>query len=170
VVVIRKEPQQESKDSLFNGDSPSRHAAFSTKISNAFEHGAAAVIMVNDGLQLARGVSDAKKSFDEVVDRLVEVRQKFKEQDPSAHADRPKHVAEISQLAEQIALLSKRQSENPDAPLAFDGAGMEGGRRTFPVVFCSREPIDEMVKAVFGRDLDAIEKQIDESLSHKAVP
>ncbi|HUE72990.1 MAG TPA: M20/M25/M40 family metallo-hydrolase [Pirellulaceae bacterium] len=165
VVLIRKEPQQEQQDSVFNGTQPSRHAFFPTKISNAFEHGAAAVIMFNDGLELANRANDNKKMFDETIDRLVEARRKFKEQsDPSA-ADRQKHAAEIGQLAEQIAALSKQQSDGPDAILPFNGAGTEGGRRNSPVLFCSRLTMDKVISAALGKDLAAIEKEIDASLT-----
>ena len=54
VVVLRKEPQQKNPHSLFDGTSPSRHALFVTKVSNAFQHGAAAVVMVNDHAELSR--------------------------------------------------------------------------------------------------------------------
>ena len=166
VVVIRKEPQQESKDSLFNGDSPSRHAAFSAKISNAFEHGAAAVVLVNDGLEISRAANAGKQAFEETVDRLVEARRKFKELVSPSEADRQKHAAEVGQLAEQIAQLSKPQPrpENPDVPLAFDGAGIDASRRSFPVVFSSRQPIDEVIQSALHRDLAAIEQGIDASL------
>ena len=164
VVLIRKEPQQQKEDSVFSGAQPSRHAFFPTKVSNAFEHGAAAVIMVNDGLELAKGASDSKKSFDEAVDRLVEARRKFKELSEPSDSDRQKHATEIGQLAEQIAALSKQQSEGGDAILPFNGAGTEGARRSSPVLFASRKSLDGIVKSALGKDLDTIEREIDESL------
>ncbi len=164
VVLIRKEPQQQKEDSVFAGVQPSRHAFFPTKISNAFEHGAAAVIMVNDGLELTSQEIDNKKSFDETIDRLVEVRRKFKERNNPSEQERQKHASEIGQLAEQIAALSKQQSQGPDAILPFNGAGTEGSRRNSPVLFCSRQEIDNVVKTALGSSLSAIESSIDESL------
>ena len=168
VVMIRKEPQQQQADSVFSGVQPSRHAFFPTKISNAFEHGAAAVIMVNDGLELTNRESDRKKSFDEAVDRLVEARRKFKELGAPSDADRQKHAVEVGQLAEQIAALSKQQSDEADAILPFNGAGSEG-RRNSPVLFCSRQAIDNVVKTALGKDLGAIEKEIDDSLKPQSA-
>ena len=52
VIILRKEPQQNNPHSLFDGTNPSRHALFVTKVSNAFQHGAAAVIMINDHQEL----------------------------------------------------------------------------------------------------------------------
>jgi hypothetical protein len=169
VVIIRKEPQQELKESVFSGVRPSRHAHFATKISNAFGHGAAAVLLVNDGLELRQRRDDEKRAFDETVDRLVESRRKFKENPHATPTDREKHASEIGQLAEQIALLSKRQSENPDPVLPLDGAGIDAGHRQLPVLFCGRQSIDGLVKAALGKDLAAIEKEIDETLKPQSA-
>jgi len=169
VVIIRKEPQQEDKESVFSGVRPSRHAHFATKISNAFGHGAAAVLLVNDSLELRQRRDDEKRAFDETVDRMVESRRKFKENPHALPADREKHASEIGQLAEQIALLSKRQSENPDPVLPLDGAGIDAGHRQLPVLFCSRQSIDGVIKAALGKDLAAIEKEIDATLKPQSA-
>jgi hypothetical protein len=48
VVMLRKEPQQTDKKSVFDGLKSSKHAYFGTKIANAKNRGAIAVIFVND--------------------------------------------------------------------------------------------------------------------------
>ncbi|HCA50721.1 MAG TPA: hypothetical protein DEP12_09975, partial [Planctomycetaceae bacterium] len=48
VVILRKEPQQNNPESKFDGVKSSRHATFQAKVSNAYQRGAAAVILVND--------------------------------------------------------------------------------------------------------------------------
>ncbi len=48
VLVIRKEPKGEKSDTLFGNHSPSDFATFRHKATNAFQHGAAAVLLVND--------------------------------------------------------------------------------------------------------------------------
>jgi hypothetical protein len=61
VIILRKEPRQKDAKSPFNGDKASQHALFMRKISNAFEHGAAAIIFVNDELELeTRRAQDVK--------------------------------------------------------------------------------------------------------------
>ena len=52
VIILRKEPQQKDKTSPFNGTQTTQYALFSRKLDNAAEHGAAAVIFVNDELEL----------------------------------------------------------------------------------------------------------------------
>src|SRR5712692_2651515 len=48
VVVLRHEPQENDAQSVFEGKSMTRHAAFANKAANARMHGAAGVILVND--------------------------------------------------------------------------------------------------------------------------
>ena len=48
VLIIRREPQQDREDSPFAGTKTSDYATFRHKASNAFQHGAAMVLLVND--------------------------------------------------------------------------------------------------------------------------
>jgi hypothetical protein len=48
VLIIRREPQQNRDDSPFEGKKQSDYATFRHKATNAFQHGAAAVLIVND--------------------------------------------------------------------------------------------------------------------------
>jgi hypothetical protein len=48
VVIIRREPQGDRDDSPFDGRRTSHFATFRHKATNAFQHGAAAVLLVND--------------------------------------------------------------------------------------------------------------------------
>ena len=48
VLIIRREPQQDRDDSPFAGKKTSDYATFRHKATNAFQHGAAMVLLVND--------------------------------------------------------------------------------------------------------------------------
>jgi hypothetical protein len=48
VLILRREPQQKDENSPFAGTSNTIYAAFRTKARNALDHGAAAVLLVND--------------------------------------------------------------------------------------------------------------------------
>jgi hypothetical protein len=56
VLLLRREPQQERDDSPFEGKKQSEYATFRHKATNAFQHGAAGVLLVND----AAGSKDGK--------------------------------------------------------------------------------------------------------------
>ncbi len=57
VLIIRREPQQDRDDSPFAGKRTSDYATFRHKATNAFQHGAAVVLLVND-LAGLRGEED----------------------------------------------------------------------------------------------------------------
>ncbi|MBX6315245.1 MAG: M20/M25/M40 family metallo-hydrolase [Isosphaeraceae bacterium] len=58
VLIIRREPQQDKEDSPFGGKQTTDYAQFRRKLNNAAEHGAAAVLMVNDAFSLRGGGKD----------------------------------------------------------------------------------------------------------------
>ncbi len=58
VIVLRKEPGQEDPNSRFDGQRPSQHAFFSSKELNASVHGAAGMIIVNDGVTVRQAGED----------------------------------------------------------------------------------------------------------------
>lgn len=62
VLILRREPRQDKDDSPFNGKRDSDFATFRHKATNAFQHGAAAVLLVNDHFGL-KGGSDSLLKF-----------------------------------------------------------------------------------------------------------
>jgi hypothetical protein len=64
VLVIRREPQQDNADSPFGGKETTSYATFRHKVRNAADHGAKAVLLVND----KAGLKDQK---DELLDFMA---------------------------------------------------------------------------------------------------
>jgi hypothetical protein len=62
VLVLRREPQQNDEDSSFDGKRSSEYATFRHKATNAFQNGAAALILVND-LAGLNGAEDKLLAF-----------------------------------------------------------------------------------------------------------
>jgi hypothetical protein len=58
VLILRREPQDEDENSPFAGRQTSRFATFQHKVSNAYQHGATAVLLVNDRLAVKGGKDD----------------------------------------------------------------------------------------------------------------
>src|SRR6185503_6453061 len=77
VILIRKEPQQKDAKSPFNGTQTTQHAPFTRKLANASEHGAAAVIIVNDGLEVTTRREQNAKLLKAALDKLAELRDKL---------------------------------------------------------------------------------------------
>ncbi len=63
VIILRHEPEQANPHSVFNGTRHSDHAPFARKLSNAFEHGAAAVIFCTDGFEIEKTIAQAREAL-----------------------------------------------------------------------------------------------------------
>jgi hypothetical protein len=66
VLILRREPQQDKDDSPFAGKRNSDFATFRHKATNAFQHGAAAVLLVNDAFTL-RSEKDKERARDQLL-------------------------------------------------------------------------------------------------------
>jgi Peptidase family M28/PDZ domain/PA domain len=164
VVIIRKEPQQENKDSIFNGVAPSQHAEFRQKIDNATEHGAVAIIFVNDSIELKLRSQEAKKQLSDSLDALTQLQTKHQEvKEPSAD-EFAIYASQAEKLASTAAESAKLLASGADSLLPFDGGRGDGSGRKTPVYFCLRDKVDGVIKAALGKDLATIEKEIDADL------
>lgn len=166
VVILRKEPQQQDEMSPFNGLRTTQHSYFQRKLTNAAEHGAAAVIFVNDGLDLEMRQDEARKTLGDVVLKLAELGTKFQ----TAPADKQAEIAaEIAKAAEQAGELNTRANTATDQPLPLHGAGDESTHPKLPVMFTTRKAIDELLKAAGKKDLATLEMQIDADLVPRSM-
>ncbi|HND55097.1 MAG TPA: hypothetical protein PLV92_21935, partial [Pirellulaceae bacterium] len=162
VVVIRREPQQNNPHSKFNGTQASQYAPFTRKVSNATEHGAAAIIMVNDDFSVRQARDNELKNWRETADKLADARVEFKKKENPSAEDEAKHRADIAKLVEQLKVSAERLTGDFDTVLGFQEAGAATNPRTIPVFFAKRAAVDPVVKAALGKDLATLEKEIDE--------
>ena len=123
VIILRKEPQQKDKNSPFNGTQTTQYAYFTRKLDNAIEHGAAAVIFVNDELELASHREENAKLLKAALDKLDDLRQKFSAASPTDAATE-KLAGEISKAAAEASELSKALAAAADGLLPFAGAAI----------------------------------------------
>ena len=168
VVIVRKEPQQENKDSIFNGAAPSKYAPFQQKIVTATERGALAVIFVNDSIELKLRSQEAKKQLAESLDALVELRTKFKELKEPTAEEFAAYAGQAHTLASTAAETSQLLAGSPDRLLPYNGAGEDGSGKRIPVFFCLREALNGVFKAALGKDLATIENEIDADLKPRS--
>lgn len=169
VVVIRKEPQQDNPHSVFDGTKSSRHAFFTQKVSNAFQHGAAAVIMVNDGGELQAVKKADEAAWQKAVNQLVKVHEEFRAVETATDDQRGSYRIEVAKLAKRISNLSETLERSPDRLLDFRGAGTESGHPKLPVFFTTRAAIGPMIQAALGKSLDDVEREIDEDLNPRST-
>ncbi|MBI3837431.1 MAG: M20/M25/M40 family metallo-hydrolase [Planctomycetia bacterium] len=162
VIILRHEPQQANPHSVFDGTKTSQYAPYKRKLSNAYEHGAAAVIFCTDDFEIQKNISQLRKRWQAAVDSLIEEDVKFKAIVNSSADDWKKHQDEVQRAADDIQKLSSQLQAVQDPLLGFDGAGPDLAEgRTFPVLFCRRSVLDQVLQSAAGTSLTKLEKEID---------
>lgn len=163
VVLIRREPQQGDEKSIFDGTRASSHALFNRKIANASEHGAAAVIMVNDSFGINQQRSSTRQAWSELVQKLVTRHEDYKKIASPTEEDTRKYMSEVNRLSEQIKEAGEQLSGDFDAMPGFQEAGLGPNAKVIPVLFAKRAAVEPMLKAA-GVELAQVEQQIDQDL------
>jgi hypothetical protein len=161
VILLRHEPEQDNPHSAFDGTKHSQHAPFVRKISNAYEHGAAAVIFCTDEFEINNNVERREKRLMEAIDDLGHLQAEFKAKGKHTRAELEAHRAKVLDLAESIQERSKRLEAEYDPILKFSMGGDGGESRDFPVLHCSRKALDQVLKAALDTDLATLEREID---------
>jgi hypothetical protein len=168
VIIIRKEPQQTDEKSPFDGTQTTQHALFTRKMSNAAEHGAAAVIFVNDGLELVKRHEENRKLLKAALDKLAELREQLAAAQPTDAAFE-NLAGKVAKAATEAVELSKTLAAKADSLLAFTGAGETSTHRKLPVFFCTRAAVNQLLDAAVGKNLEALEKEIDNGPTSRSV-
>jgi hypothetical protein len=164
VIILRHTPQYNQPHGRFTqaGRGPSRHATFDAKVSNAYQHGAAAVIFINDHAEIREQTANNERRWQSAVDALVAEQAKFKERKSPSAEDLKKHRAKIDELAERIKQAHRDLAVEQDPLLDFARGGQDSSGRPMPVLFTTRRAIEPMIKAALGRELVEIERSIDQ--------
>ncbi len=170
VVILRHEPDQDNPHSPFNGEKASEYSAFSRKVSNAYQHGAKAVIFVGDKFALRKSLAQVRSRWQAAVDALAEANTKFKTLN-SVDDDLWRQQQErVEKLADEVKEYGKELRDAEDPLLAFEGAGLTGEARDFPVLWFRRRPIDRIVKQAVGTTLEQLEIEIDKGPTPHSRP
>jgi Zn-dependent M28 family amino/carboxypeptidase len=170
VVILRHEPQQDNPHSLFDGTSNSRHAPFRRKVSNAYEHGAAAVIFVNDEFDVHKNIDALRNRWQAAVDDMSAENTHWKTIEKPSPKDWKKHEERVGQLADDIQKYAGQLAAAQDPLLPFEGAGSDDGEgRDFPVLACRRAALDQVIAAALGKSLAEVETEIDKGPTPKSA-
>ncbi len=163
VVLLRHEPEQANPHSAFDGTKNSQHATYRRKISNAYEHGAAAVIFCNDEFDIRKSVEAIRKRWQAAIDQLADENVKFKAIAKPSADEWKKHEEQAQASAEEIQKFATQLRNAHDPLLPFDGGGPGGseGGRSFPVLFCRRAALEPMFQSALSKTLGQLEGEID---------
>ena len=161
VLLLRHEPQQNNPHSAFNGTDHSPHAFFTRKVSNAFQHGAAAVVLCNDDFDLKKNIDRRAKRWQAAIEELTASQAKFKEVANPTVEQIETQRQQVDKLVKEISSQSEKLLGEYDPLLPFVGAGQGDDAHKIPVVFCRRAVIDPIVNAALGKSLAEQETKID---------
>jgi hypothetical protein len=167
VIILRHEPQQKNPHSPFDGTSDSMHAPLLKKVSNAYQHGAAAVLFVTDEVEIRGKVAAQRKRWQEAMEKAkteFDALAKVSKDDLEAlDEERLRLLRVIEQLKTQGTDLGKEF----DPLLPFErGEGSDA--RRMPVVHVRRILIDQLLKASGHPSLSKLETEIDDDLKPRS--
>jgi hypothetical protein len=163
VIVLRHEPQQDNPHSVFNGTENSAHAPLVRKLSNAYEHGAAAVIFCTDEHDIRSRMANLLRERRAALDELAQSEAKLAEKAAPSLEELRAHLQATSALVTRLQELSQAIEAEYDAVLPFR-AGGDSSAGNIPVLHCRRSVIEQIVRQSLGVELRQIEQQIDQQL------
>lgn len=162
VLVLRHEPQQDNPHSVFNGTDHSAHAPLVRKVSNAYEHGAAAVIFCTDEHDIRSRMANQLKDRRAALDELAQAEAAFAQNAAPSIDELRAHLQATSALVARLQELTRAVESEYDAVLSFRAGG--DASSNIPVLHCRRSVIDQVVRQALGKELRAIEAEIDQQL------
>ncbi|MFG0336238.1 MAG: M28 family peptidase [Maioricimonas sp. JB049] len=160
VIIMRRTPQQANPHGLFaSGHGGSRHAALRTKVSNAFQHGAAAILFVNDPYTGRKEAEALQTQLEKAAGQVVDVALKIAEaegDEPPAELlkelrDRTNHYRQVQELV---------ATHNDDKLMEFGYGGTRGGK-SVPILHISQEICNRLLESSLGKTLTELESEID---------
>ena len=164
VIVLRKEPGVNDPDSPFDGTRNTSHAFFQTKIKNAMEHGAAAIIIVNDPASVLQAVTMVRNKIDQERSRREKATQQLDSLPAEATNSRAKIAERMDAIDRSIEALNEELKQAQRGLLGIAAAGNGGGDRPkIPVATVARDVIDRLLRLAAGKSLESLEQTIDQT-------
>jgi len=167
VVIMRRVPQQNNPHGPFAGvhGGMSRHAELRTKVSNAYGHGAAAILFVNDPYTLQ---NELKQAVEEATKRLVNNANALVD----AGDDEDKAAQAQTKLTNSVAKLRAAQKAAKSAPtdtLMTFGYGGKGTDKSLPIAHIKQQVCNRILKSVLNNNLRQLEGKIDGDLKPRST-
>jgi hypothetical protein len=164
VVILRRTPQQGREHGLFPSGphGATREAAIRTKVSNAFRHGAAGILFVND---LYTGRTEAESIAVQVREAETEVAALAQQVAESAGDAAALQEARNNLQKAKLRLMQTEQvaaDHNPDPLMDFGYGGVKSGK-TVPILHISQAACDRLLTAAGHPSLAELEAVIDET-------
>jgi hypothetical protein len=161
-IILRHEPQQDNPHSAFNGTEHSQHATFRRKVSNAYQHGAAAVVFVTGLAEIERRLDQIDRSWLGAVEEIATLHEELPTDPRSSDEDHAEIRGKITEAANRVVEFDRRRGEERDPVLGFEGAGPGTDGRDMPIMHLRRSVVDQVLEKAGKPSLSDLERQIDE--------
>lgn len=167
VMMIRKEPGPNDADSPFDGKKNTSHAFFASKVKNAIDHGAAAVILVNDQASIDQLINVQERRISQEQGRIAGLEKAL------AAADVENPDGKQRQLKRSQQMLKSLESgieASRRGVLAIDAAGSPDGESgAVPVISVARDLVSDLLKAAGQKSVAELESQINSTYKPSSV-
>lgn len=160
VLIMRRNPRQSDPHGPFAvAHGISRHAALTTKIGQAFTHGAAAVLIVNDTTSGREEKADLVQQVEKAQQQLAAVKERV----AAAAAPDESLKNELIHAEDHLKQVQAILAGHDDDPLMAFGYGGTRSGKSPPCFQISIEVCNQMLLEATGNSLAELETQIDAS-------
>lgn len=167
-IIMRRNPQQDNPHSPFAGPHGgiSRHADLRTKLSNAYRHGAAAVLFVTDPHSTREDAEKAVDRLSEARDKVIAAAEALAEAEGGEQDDAHDRLVEAVRKLKQV----RNDVESAEAdPLMKFGYGGYGDEDTIPVLHIKQAACNKILQQALGKTLEELEAAIDADLQPRSA-
>jgi hypothetical protein len=173
VIVLRKEPQAPDPDGRFDGVKFTRHAFFATKMKQAMNHGAVAVIFVSDAESTKREVQQIQTRIDGELSRKKRLNNQLQVLPTEAINTRSALEEKIATIDSIVAGMKTKRLAVQSGVMTVATAGPPAKGNNIPAISVSRNLISKLLreagdgpasKPELGKSLVEIESKIDSTL------
>ncbi len=169
VMMIRKEPSGPEADKRFEGSKNTRHAYFETKIKNAADHGAVAVLLINDEESIAQMTQSVDRQIASETTRLERLDRQYSELPAEATNIRQRQAARRQEVVSMIENLQRQRSVAAQGVMEVGEAGGKAVVKGLPVVSVSWSLASELLSDTMGKSLEQIKRGIDQGVSPQSA-
>lgn len=169
VIVMRRNPQQGNPKGTFSGHGTSRHAELRTKLIQANQHKAAAVLFVNDPYSVKQKAESRDKSLAKATADIAELTEAYLNvpeiESDKKTAAKEKLTAALTKWKTQKDAAAKSAN---DELLKFGYAGHGDDKPIIPAFHLTQAKINDILKSALKTNLADLESEIDAGFKPKS--
>lgn len=171
VMILRKEPGASDPDSPFDGTRNTPNAYFATKVSNAIDHGAAAVLIINDPGSTRQAIREEQQLIDQEQRRKVALGEQLAALPEEAVKNRRATMEKIEAVERLIEAMQLDRDLAERGVLEISEAGTKTPQSDkLPVASIARDLADTILRSVSDVGLADLEQKIDTTFQPASRP